>query len=290
MSIDRVQKALMFFSVYHRFFQHSGARVKELPSSYILDAPDPADCIPVVILHRSVSASGRDVYKPLGLSSLTHDLVLRLTEVRVTRPATGSTREDILRSVRGHDGFAYLQGVQFGSMMQLVDGSWSPLDRFGDDSGQGAIPRAEKLGFVVDQAVVRVVNLTFGRHCVPIILRQDAGERLLHALRESCDWRAWLAVRVLGGDCELEEVDGCIIIPGADRCGRLCGACLTRGPVQGWWWVCERVLQRGICCPCQPESLYRWSGTQRRERWRCSLCWRCLSWRIAFLWGRRSRL
>jgi hypothetical protein len=56
--------------------------------------------------------------------------------------------------------------------------------------------------------------LMFGKASIPTVLRQDPGDTMLDAVRESCDWRAWLAVSALADDAQLVEAGGFIRLPG----------------------------------------------------------------------------
>jgi hypothetical protein len=215
--LETILERLKYKSTAAELFKLWRVTVRSKNDMFAVDVPTLKNKMQVSLLRNASST-----FERLGtVFSATIDGRTLFTQVDIERPESQSSVKEILSMLMTHQSLEYLDGLDL-KLAGRVNGQWT----------------------------VRIVKLKFENAFIRCVLRQDAGEPLLQALRNCCDWRAWPAVSAYSG--ELVESNSTLIIPGGVGA---CASCTVRvsdcwcrereeakGPVSGsahpHWPVC----------------------------------------------------
>jgi hypothetical protein len=186
---------------------------------HVVHVPAESGFISVEVLH-VLSGDEDEVFTPSGPSaidcepfdgtSVTHTGQLRMTSAFIDKPAVRMSGGGLLQRILSHPMLSFLDGVDC-ILVEQRESSWIRVKLFDPKS-----PPA-KLGIVVRRSNVRVVKLMFDDVSIPTILRQDSGDSVNDAVKESCDWRAWPAVSACTEPLTLYEASSIIRVSGEYR-------------------------------------------------------------------------
>jgi hypothetical protein len=207
---------LKFHALARKIFRFPEPTVVTENNTIVVKVPSESGFIPVTLLHClgqeeevfSNAESSRS-FSCRGLSgfSVTGHGQPRFTSALVEPPSTEDDASGLLQRILSHPVLSFLKGVKC-ILVEKREDAWARVTAFNPKEPP------KQLGIVVRRQNVRVVELMFGKDAIPIVLRQDQGDSLLDAVKESCDWRAWLAVNALPSNVALVEADGFIHLPG----------------------------------------------------------------------------
>jgi hypothetical protein len=182
--------------------------------AHVVHVPAESGVIPVVLLHALSSedvvfggSTDRFSCRELECFSVTHHGQMRSMSAFFAPPGSEDDASGLLQRILSHPVLSFLDGVDC-ILVEQRESSWTRVKLFDPKS-----PPA-KLGVVVRRGNVRVVKLMVGKASIPMILRRDSGDSVNDAVKESCDWRAWPAVRVCTELPKLKEVTDIIKVSG----------------------------------------------------------------------------
>jgi hypothetical protein len=206
---------LKFYASASEIFKFPKHTVVTESNAMVVKVPSEAGFIPVTLLHclgQEEEVFADTQQKELDCEELTGASVTptgqpRFTSALVEPPSTEDDASGLLERILSHPALSFLTGVEC-ILVEKREDAWVRLTAFNPKEPP------KQLGIVVRRQNVRVVDLMFGGHAIPSVLRQDPGVSLLDAVKRSCDWRAWLAVNALPGNVALVEAGGFIHLPG----------------------------------------------------------------------------
>jgi hypothetical protein len=218
---DEIVRMLKYHADARKYFKFPELTVSTTLESdgkrvHVVHVPAESGFISVELLH--VLLGDEDgVFTPSGPSaidcepfdgtSVTHTGQLRMTSALIDMPAVRMSGGGLLQRILSHPVLSFLKGVDC-ILVEQRESSWIRVKLFDPKSPP------EKLGIVVRRSNVRMVDLMFGKASIPMILRQDSGDSVSDAVKESCDWRAWPAVSACTEALNLNEATNVIKVSG----------------------------------------------------------------------------